>query len=101
MQSISDYLSAEGIKNLAMPSNYRLGAQLAKEGRVELIENERSKIIAKVKGGQGSSGRTVTLKASKSGLEYSCTCSKKPDWFCKHCVAVGLAALGKNQVKTD
>jgi uncharacterized Zn finger protein len=100
MKSVTDYLSAEAIKTLAIPSIYRLGAILARDGVLEFIEFNPLKVVAKISGLSGSSGRTVEFKANNSGLEYKCTCTKKPDWFCKHCVAVGLMIPDIGEGKT-
>ena len=90
MSSISDFISPEQVKKLAIPSNIRLGTSIANDGIVEFVEISPKKVIAKVIGPNGSSKRTVELKVSTSGLEFTCTCSKKLNWFCKHCVATSI-----------
>ena len=95
MNGIPDYLSIQAMKMLAIPSNFRLGTQIAKIGHVEFLQMNPMKVSAKVSGVNGSSNRTVEFIATDSGLQYRCTYSKKPGWFCKHCVAVGLITMEK------
>ena len=96
MISINTLLSEEVIKKLAIPSNYRLGKEIAGRGGVEFIESEPLKVVAKVKGGQ--SNRTVMMLATKEGLDWKCTCTNKKGHFCKHCVAIGLSLLKSKEV---
>jgi len=93
MNTLADFLAPELIKKIAIPSNIRLGTAIAKEGIVEFIEMSPTKVIAKVSVTNRSSKRTVELKANVAGLEYKCTCSNKPNWFCKHCVATSIFYL--------
>ena len=59
--------------------------------QVEDLEIAGTQITATVRGG---SDYTVSLSFGKAGLGGHCTCPQGRDgFFCKHCVAVGLAVL--------
>ncbi len=92
MPSVADLVERAAIEKLAIPSNIRLGEELAAQGAVELLKVGPLTVTAKVHGGQT---RTVELRAGKGGLAWSCTCTKEPDVFCKHCVAVALVTWDK------
>ena len=79
-------LGVKAVTALATPANLRLGREIAAAG-VELVELSPSRAVAKVTGGQR---RTVTLEAADAGLRFACSCSKRPDLFCKHCVAAAI-----------
>jgi uncharacterized Zn finger protein len=64
--------------------------EIGRVGIIEYIDYSSSKIVAKISLPGKSSKRTVELRSTANGLEYKCTCSNKPEWFCKHCVAVAL-----------
>lgn len=80
---------------LATPSNLRLGRQIVAEGGVEPLPAGAGYIKARV-GGVPSADqiRTVEIFAAKDGLKWSCTCTRRRDLFCKHCVAAAIAASG-------
>lgn len=91
MHTIADLMEEGTIRKLATPSNFRLGKQIADANGVEFTEFSPMKIVAKV-AMPGIVKRTVTFTFGKDGLHYKCTCSNKPNHFCKHCVATGLEA---------
>jgi uncharacterized Zn finger protein len=99
MRSIADNLSLDSIKNFATASNYRLGQQIVIEGKIDFIRFGPLYIVAKVSSTGKSSTRTVEMSSTPNGLVYKCTCSTKLKWFCKHCVAVGLACNAKEAKK--
>ena len=84
-------LGVKAVTALATPANLRLGREIAAAG-VELVELSPSRAVAKVTGGQR---RTVELVSECGELRWSCSCSKKADLFCKHCVAAALATREK------
>ena len=88
-QSVVDLVSAAALEALATPSNLRLGHEIASAGGVELVELGPRRVVAKVTGGQR---RTVELEARPTGLCFRCSCTTKPDLFCKHCVAAAVVA---------
>ena len=91
MKTLTDYLNNEAIQRLAIPSNYRLGKEIADKDGVEMIALNVGYAKAKVSL-TGLQNRTVELISTNEGLQWTCTCSKKGN-FCKHCVAVGLAVI--------
>jgi uncharacterized Zn finger protein len=86
-RSVADLVAEAALRALATPSNLRLGREIAAAGGVELVEAMPLRVVAKVSGGQR---RTVELASRGDGLGFTCTCSKKPGLFCKHCVALAL-----------
>lgn len=81
------------LEALATPSNLRLGRQIVAEGGVEMISADRSHVRAYVgKVPSAVQKRTVDLFRGEDGLKWSCTCTRRRDLFCKHCVAAALAA---------
>lgn len=94
MNSVTELVEESAMRKLATPSNFRLGRQIADANGVEFVEPGPLKVVAKV-AMPGIVKRTVTLTSTKEGLHYKCTCSNKPNHFCKHCVATGLAIREK------
>jgi uncharacterized Zn finger protein len=94
MDSIADLVEESAMRKLATPSNFRLGKQIADANGVEFVEYEPLKVVAKV-AMPGILKRTVTFTSTKEGLQYKCSCSNKPNHFCKHCVATGLVIWEK------
>jgi len=101
MPKVADYISPEAVKKLATSSNYRLGEEIAKNGKVEFVEFSSLKVIAQVSLPGKSSKRTVEMNTNKNGLNYKCTCSNKQDWFCKHCVAVRIILWEKTHASKN
>ena len=100
--SITSLIQPGQIAALATPSNLRLGQQIVTEGGVEQLPAGPEHIKARV-GKVSSAGqmRTVELFAGEDGLEWSCTCTRRRDIFCKalrgsgyRCVKPGLAPRG-------
>ncbi len=73
---------------------FRRGENYFSAGSVSRLAASSAKVSAKV---QGSQAYQVELRNNKGELSYDCTCPNAADgYFCKHCVAVGLAFLSKN-----
>lgn len=80
-------------ERLATPSNLRLGRQIVIEGGVEWLSKDIGHITARVgKVPSADQVRTVELFTGDDGLKWSCTCTRRRDLFCKHCVAAAVAA---------
>jgi uncharacterized Zn finger protein len=93
MQSVVDLVEPEALAHLATPANLRLGRNILDQGGVELTLSESSRIRAKVGGvAAADQRRTVELICGPAGLQWSCTCTRRADLFCKHCVAAALGA---------
>jgi uncharacterized Zn finger protein len=93
-------LSAEKIRRLSLPSNFKYGEAIFRRGGVEFIRNEPQEAEAWVGGLGGSivegagSRRRTRLYVTPHGLAWHCAGNpKNHDIFCKHCVALGLALL--------
>ncbi len=71
-RAVADYLSPEALRSLAMPSNLRLGEEIAGAGGVELVEATHTLVTAKVQP-QGGQRRTVELRSTDKGLAWKCT----------------------------
>jgi uncharacterized Zn finger protein len=96
MQPVTDLVEQKAVAHLATPSNLRLGRDILDQGGVELTRLESLRVSAKVGGvAAADQRRTVELFSGPAGLEWSCTCTGREDLFCKHCVAVALAARQK------
>lgn len=75
----------------SLPSNRRLGQQIASEGRIDFtVENDT--IFAAVTGLPGTSKRTVTFAREVNRIGWSCTCMKGKSPWCKHVVAAVIAS---------
>ena len=101
MKSVVDLL--ENINSLAIPSNVAYGKQIYKRGAVAFIEYGLLRVEAWAGGLKGTmregggSRRRVELRSTAEGLKWHCTGNpKNHDIFCKHCVAVALAAREKS-----
>lgn len=92
MPSVADLVERSIIEKLAIPSNVRLGEQLADQGAVELLEFAPLAVRAKVHGGVT---RTVELRSVRGKLAWDCTCTKARKRLCKHAVAVAQVTREK------
>jgi hypothetical protein len=93
-------LSADVIRDLALPSNLRYGTAIHARRGVEFITLEALEITAWVGGLKGSVAeggsqrRRTRLFVTPDGLAWHCSGNpKKHQVFCKHCVALALAIL--------
>jgi uncharacterized Zn finger protein len=87
VSSIADLTDPVHLEQLATPSDYRLGQQIADAGGVTIEEFGPLRVTAHATGGQR---RFVELASWPDSLAYTCTCSSKLERPCKHVVAVGL-----------
>jgi len=88
MSSVVDLVEPGHLAHLATPANLRLGREIAARSGVEILDFGTCRVTARVSNGQR---RRVELSSTPQGLEWRCTCTKRPDLFCKHCVAVAVA----------
>jgi uncharacterized Zn finger protein len=87
--TVADLVTPAAIETLATRSNLRLGREIVASGGVEFQEFEPLRVWAKVTGGQR---RNVELLSDQGELSWRCSCTKRADLICKHCVAAALAA---------
>lgn len=96
MPAIADFVEPNKIVQLATPANLRIGHEIVDQHGVELTEFGPLRVCAKV--GHTASAdqlRTVTLLSTAEGLQWSCTCTTRQNFFCKHCVAAALVTWEK------
>ncbi|MBX4204789.1 MAG: hypothetical protein KW788_01210 [Candidatus Doudnabacteria bacterium] len=92
MKPLREYISEDALEDLATRSNFRYGKGIAKDGEFTLVKSNTYNHIAQVKQGHHEK-RTVHLESTPKGLRWKCTCTSKKNYFCQHCVAVGLAFI--------
>ncbi len=93
MASVADLVENAALESLATPSNRRLGRQIVAEGGVELTTFAPLHVTATVGPTPASpQKRTVDLRVEDGRLRWSCTCTRRADLFCKHCVAAAVIA---------
>src|SRR6266536_1014760 len=102
MQQIREFLDYDGIKRLALPSNFKYGEAIFKRGGVEFIGVSTATVEAWVGGLDGTvaegagSRRRTKLSATPDGLSWHCAGNpKNHQIFSKHSVALALALLEK------
>lgn len=89
MTDLSDILSEDLLKNLAGERFFERGVEYFQEERVCSLAQDGDEIFAEVEGNQIYQVRLWLLDDE---LHSDCTCPMGEDgYFCKHCVAVGLA----------
>lgn len=90
----NDLITRDVLETLAGTTAYRRGEDCFSAGAVERLRVSGDKITAKV---EGTETYRVELRDDNGDLAYDCTCPRAADgYFCKHCVAVGLAWLAEN-----
>jgi hypothetical protein len=88
MPSMPGFTEAE-LRELAGPRSFERG--LGYVGEVSDLDITRAEVTATV---AGTDDYDVCLVAGQPGLQWDCSCPMGQEgFFCKHCVAVGLAAL--------
>lgn len=90
--SILETISPQLLVSLTDGQSFSRGKAYFEEGRVSEIRADDDRIVATV---QGSNLYRVELCEEDGALCYSCSCPFYEDTasFCKHCVAVALAAI--------
>jgi len=82
------------LEELAGTTAFQRGEEYFSAGAVERLRVSGDKITARV---EGTETYQVELRDEGGELAYDCTCPRAADgYFCKHCVAVGLAWLAEN-----
>ncbi|MDP2825823.1 MAG: SWIM zinc finger family protein [Sulfuritalea sp.] len=82
------------LEDLAGTTAFRRGEEYFSVGAVGCLRATDDKVAAKV---EGTATYKVELRDDDGDLAYDCTCPRAADgYFCKHCVAVGLAWLAEN-----
>jgi tetratricopeptide (TPR) repeat protein len=93
--ALADLLSLATLNTLAGGKAFQLGREYFEEGAVSKFSDTAGTICAQV---QGTASYRVVLRAGSGELLAECSCPRAADgYFCKHCVAVGLAWLGARE----
>lgn len=91
---LDDLISRAILEDLAGITAFRRGEEYFAVGAVGRLRVAEDKITARV---EGTETYQVELRDDGRDLTYDCTCPRAADgYFCKHCVAVGLAWLAEN-----
>lgn len=86
------------LEDLAGTTAFRRGEEYFSIGAVGRLRATDDKVTARV---EGSESYQVELRDDDGDLAYDCTCPRAADgYFCKHCVAVGLAWLAEQSAET-
>lgn len=81
------------LKDLAGTAAFQRGEAYFSDGAVSRLRLAGDKLTARV---EGTENYCVELRDDDGDLAYDCTCPRAADgYFCKHCVAVGLAWLAE------
>lgn len=91
---LDNVISRAILEDLAGSTVLQRGEEYFSGGAVGCLRVTDEKVAAKV---EGSATYKVELRDDDGDLTYECTCPRAADgYFCKHCVAVGLAWLAEN-----
>jgi hypothetical protein len=94
ISSIADLVDSHLLAHVARPPNLRLGQKIQDQSGVEFVQFGPLRGSAKVGGVLASAQRwTVELSSGPAGLEWACTCAKRKNLLCKHCVAQTAGAV--------
>ncbi len=89
---LNELISRANLEEMAGATAFQRGETYFAEGAVGLLRATDDKLTARV---EGSEIYQVELWGDDDELAYDCTCPRAADgYFCKHCVAVGLAWPG-------
>jgi len=90
---LDDLITPHALYELAGAAAFQRGEAYFSEGAVGHLIFDDDAITARV---QGTATYRVELSDDDDELAYDCTCPRAADgYFCKHCVAVGLAWLAE------
>ena len=91
---LNNLISRPTLEDLAGSTAFRRGEEYFSVGAVGRLRATDDKISARV---EGTEIYQVELRDDDGDLAYDCTCPRAADgYFCKHCVAAGLAWLAEN-----
>jgi uncharacterized Zn finger protein len=96
---LDDLITPHALYTLAGAQAFERGAAYCSEGAVRLLVVDAESIMAIV---EGTATHGVELAEDDGVLVYECDCLRAADsYFCKHCVAVGLAWLTSRAREAD
>jgi len=89
--TLQELISTTSLNRLAGDKAFQLGKEYFDDGAVRKLSSTIDTVRAQV---QGSASYRVVLRTDMGKLTSECSCPRAGDgYFCKHCVAVGLAWL--------
>ncbi|MEW6048356.1 MAG: DUF6880 family protein [Bacillota bacterium] len=93
--NLADVLSVKLLQEMAGAGAFERGKAYFDQGRVVSLDVDRWLATAQV---EGNELYRVRLWVDGTLLQFHCTCPAYEDgWFCKHCVAAGLAVMEQGQ----
>jgi uncharacterized Zn finger protein len=96
---LDNLITRDTLEDLAGTTAFRRGEQYFSVGAVGRLRAAKQSISAKV---EGSETYSVKLWDDDGALGYECTCPHAVEgYFCKHCVALGLAWLAEHSAGRD
>lgn len=96
---VDKLITEKTLENLAGTSAFQRGEAYFSVGAVGPLRDTGKKISARV---EGTETYRVELWDDDGSLGYDCTCPRASEgYFCKHCVALGLAWLSEQREAPD
>ena len=91
---LNDLITLTHLEDLAGGTAFQRGEEYFSVGAVGRMRASDDKITVRI---EGTEIYQVELRDNEGDMAYDCTCPRAADgYFCKHCVAVGLAWLAEN-----
>jgi hypothetical protein len=94
MKPLKEIITPELLESESSRSNFRYGKQIAKDAQFKITKTNTFNHLAEIKLPSGTALNTALMSTTK-GLRWKCDCTNKKDYFCEHCVALGLSMLAK------
>lgn len=95
---LDELITRATLEDRAGTAAFRRGEEYFSVGAVGRLRATDDKVTARV---EGTETYQVELRDDDGDLAYDCTCPRAADgYFCKHCVAVGLAWLAEQAAET-
>lgn len=96
MKPLKDLVTLQLIDDLASRSHFRFGKQIYKDNEIKIIKENTFNYMAEIKM-KSKTPINVAIMSTTKGFRYKCDCSNKKNFFCEHCVALGLYLLEQTQ----
>jgi mutator protein MutT len=91
MNTVIDLVTEDKLTQLTQPAKIKHGRELAEKGEIVFGVFRPDRIEARTMM-LGMNTRHTVLKLENGKLKWRCTCTRKPENFCRHLVATSLAA---------
>lgn len=92
MKPLKELITMPLLEQQASRANFRYGKQIAKDAQIKITKTNTFNLIADIKLPSGTVLNTALMSTNK-GLRWKCDCTNRKDYFCEHCVALGLSML--------